>query len=107
MRRLLLVLLVIPAPALGQPYFSTGFGLNTAPELESQRSGTSIPRTICDEYINPRYPELPECAGPGGSHSWTSVFDRTARRAGRHRRRIPRRPAVARLLLVNAGVSIE
>ena len=74
----LLVLLVVPEGAVGQPYFSTGFGLNTAPELESLRSGMAIPQTICDEYINPRYAELPECVGPGSSHAWTSVFDRAA-----------------------------
>lgn len=78
MRKILLVLLVIPAPAIGQPYFSTGFGLNVAPELESRRSTMPLPRSICDEYINPRYAELPECAGPGSGNAWASVFDRAA-----------------------------
>lgn len=78
MRRILLVLLLIPAPAVGQPYFSTGFGVNAGSELESIRSGAPIPRSICDEYINPRYAELSECAGPGRRNAWTSVFDRAA-----------------------------
>ena len=86
MRKILFVLFVIPlfitpAPAHAQPYFSTGFGMNAASELESMRFGTGgLGGSICDEYINPRYDELPECAGPliPGGNVFVTLFDRVA-----------------------------
>ena len=80
MKKILFVLLVIPAPALGQPYVATGFGLNVAPELTFEGYSTGGGGgSVCDEYINPRYAELPQCAGPPReSAHWTSVFDRAA-----------------------------
>ena len=80
MKKILLALLVIPAPALAQPYVSTGFGVNVAPELAFEGYSTGGGGgSRCDEYINPRYVELPECAGPPmRGTEWTSVFDRAA-----------------------------
>ena len=49
LRKILLLLFVIPVPALGQPYFSIGFGLNAASELESVRSGPDFGGSLCDE----------------------------------------------------------
>ena len=78
MRKILLLLFVIPVPAVGQPYFSIGSGLNAASELESVRSGPDFGGSLCDEYMNPRYDELPECTGPPNpeGRAWISLFDR-------------------------------
>ncbi|MDE0082079.1 MAG: hypothetical protein OXT72_05465 [Gammaproteobacteria bacterium] len=55
--------------------------MNAASRLESMRFGTGgLGGSICDEYINPRYDELPECAGPlvPGGNVWVTLFDRAA-----------------------------
>ena len=74
----------IPAPCLAQSesgfYLASEFGVNVASELTFQgfsEGGGGL--SVCDEYINPRYAELPECLGPqAGGTVWSSVFDRAA-----------------------------
>ncbi len=60
-------------------YLSQSVGLNLAPGVELL--GNSNDRASrCDEFINPRYAEVPGCTDPdrGSGAGWRSSFDRAA-----------------------------
>ncbi len=65
-------------PASGA-YLSQGIGLNVAPSVELL--GNSNDRASrCDEFINPRFAEVPGCTDPnrGSGADWRTVYDRAA-----------------------------
>ncbi len=74
---------VVPGPAAAQSasgfYLSQEIGLNLAPGVELL--GNSNDRASrCDEFINPRYAEVPGCTDPnrGSGAGWRTAFDRAA-----------------------------
>ncbi|MCY3843707.1 MAG: outer membrane beta-barrel protein [Acidobacteria bacterium] len=71
------------APASAQTgsgfYLSQEVGLNLAPDVELL--GNSNDRASrCDEFINPRFAEVPGCTDPnrGSGAGWRTAFDRAA-----------------------------
>ncbi len=74
---------VVPGPAAAQStsgfYLSQEVGLNLAPGVELL--GNSNDRASrCDEFINPRYAEVPGCTDPnrGSGAGWKTAYDRAA-----------------------------
>ena len=57
-------------------YLSQSLGLNLAPEVEL-RGNSNDRASRCDEFINPRYAEVPGCTDPnrGSGAGWSSSFD--------------------------------
>ena len=75
--------LMIAGTASAQPasgfYLSQHVGLNLAPSVELL--GNSNDRASrCDEFINPRFAEVPGCTDPdrGSSAGWKTAYDRAA-----------------------------
>ncbi len=74
---------LVPGPAAAQSasgfYLSQEIGPNLAPGVELL--GNSNDRASrCDEFINPRYAEVPGCTDPnrGSGAGWKTAFDRAA-----------------------------
>ena len=72
-----------PGSASAQPasgfYLSQEIGLNVAPTVALL--GNSIDRASrCDEFINPRFAEVPGCTDPnrGSGAGWKTTYDRAA-----------------------------
>ena len=73
----------VPGPAAAQPapgfYLSQEVGLNLAPGVELL--GNSNDRASrCDEFVNPRYAEVPGCTDPnrGSGAGWKTAYDQAA-----------------------------
>ena len=73
----------LPGPAAAQTpsgfYLSQEVGLNLAPGVDLL--GNSNDRASrCDEFINPRYAEVPGCTDPnrGSGAGWKTAYDRAA-----------------------------
>ena len=72
-----------PGSASAQPasgfYLSQEIGLNVAPAVALLGNSTDR-ASRCDEFINPRFAELPGCTDPnrGSGAGWKTTYDRAA-----------------------------
>ena len=74
---------LITGSASAQPasgfYLSQAIGLNVAPAVELLGNSTDR-ASRCDEFINPRFAEVPGCTDPnrGSGSGWKTTYDRDA-----------------------------